>query len=189
MKIDSHVLLAELTTLVNQHLQKAEELLSLPEDTLNQMPGPKSWSTLECLEHMNLYGDYYIPEMRRRIEQSRHSPAPSYQPGWFGNWFANMMQPKEKLNKMKTFKSKDPSGSELDKRVVERFIDQQKELLTVLKQADNANLGQVRVPMTIPFIKVKLGDTLRFVINHNERHMRQIDRALKSLTCTYVETA
>ncbi|MFA0960599.1 DinB family protein [Roseivirga sp. BDSF3-8] len=178
MKINSHELLAELTALVNEHLERGEGLLQLPEETLNRKPDVTSWSTLECLEHMNLYGDHYLPEMKRQIGKSRHNPSPSYRPGWFGNWFAGMMQPKEKLNKMKTFKSKDPWGSTLDKGVVGRFIEQQKALLGILQEAKGADLGRVRVPMTIPLMRVKLGDTLRFFVNHNERHMRQVERVL-----------
>ncbi|MEY4902729.1 MAG: hypothetical protein RLZZ292_544, partial [Bacteroidota bacterium] len=40
--------------------------------------------------------------------------------------------------------------------------------------AQHASLGKVRVPVSITrFLKLKLGDTLRFVIYHNERHVQQ----------------
>jgi hypothetical protein len=35
------------------------------------------------------------------------------------------MLPKEKLNKMKTFKDKNPLNAVLDKTVINKFIDQQ----------------------------------------------------------------
>ena len=68
----------------------------------------------------------------------------------------------------------------MDKQVVHRFINQQREVLIILKEAHKVHLGHVQVPMTIPFIKVRLGDTLRFFINHNERHMGQIHRTLQT---------
>jgi hypothetical protein len=44
------------------------------------------------------------------------------------------MLPKEKLNKMKTFKDKNPLNAKLDKAVIDKFTNQQTKLLELINQ-------------------------------------------------------
>jgi len=179
MKIATQQLITDLTNTIQTHMAYAESLRAMSDEILNHRNQPGSWSALECLQHLNLYGDFYLPEINRRINQSKTKAEPVFKSGILGNYFANSMLPKEKLNKMKTFKDKNPSGSTLDKRTIEEFIRQQNELLSLLYRAKKISLNKVRNSITISnIIKLKLGDTFRFLVNHNERHIRQAKRAM-----------
>lgn len=47
-------------------------------------------------------------------------------------------------------------------------------MLEILKNATSVNLNKTKTGISIaPWIKIKLGDTLRVVILHNQRHMEQ----------------
>lgn len=174
-------LLDELKSLTQTHLKYAETLLQQTDEKLNSRMSEGSWSVLECLEHLNRYGDFYIPEINQRISSSKTSPTPVFKPGILGNYFAKSMLPKDKLNKMKTLKSMDPINSQLDKRVVEEFVSQQGQFLDLLEKAASVDLNIVKTSVSISkLIKIKLGDTFRFVIYHNERHMRQAESVLKN---------
>lgn len=134
------------------------------------------WNILECIEHLNLYGNFYIPEIRSAMQKSETKPAGLFKSGLLGNYFAQSMLPKTKKRVMKTFKDKDPIGRQLDKNVLERFIDQQKQILVLIETAKDKDLNKVKVKISIsPWIKLKLGDTFRFLINHNTRHLQQIE--------------
>ena len=62
--------------------------------------------------------------------------------------------------------------------VVARFIDQQEELLLLLRKAGHSNLNK-RIAVTIsPLIRLKAGDVFRFLVAHNERHLQQALRNL-----------
>lgn len=179
MKMSAATLLNELTMMSTRHLAEARRWQKLSLEQLNQQPHSGAWSALECLEHLNLYGDYYLPAMLQRIEGQQFPPRRSFHSGLLGNYFANSMLPQDKLNKMKTFHNMNPAGSQLDAGALERFIEQQELLLQILEQARNTDLGRIRIPITISrWIRLKLGDTLRFVIYHNERHIQQALRAL-----------
>ena len=53
-------------------------------------------------------------------------------------------------------------------------------MLQLLSLAHDKNLNNIRIPISInKWIKIKLGDTFRFVIYHNERHIQQAKRVLK----------
>jgi hypothetical protein len=174
MKIQTEALLTDLANRTRELIREAELLRDKPESALNDKPSPESWSALECLEHLNLYGRFYLPEISKRIGEKKGNAEPVFKSGWLGNYFANSMLPKAKLNKMKTFKNMNPVNSKLDKRVVEEFLDQQKEMLRLLDEARNVSLNKTRSGISLSkWIKLKLGDTFRFVIYHNQRHMAQ----------------
>ena len=179
MKMSAATLLNELTMMTTRHLAEVRRWRPLPMEQLNARPAPEAWSALECLEHLNLYGDYYLPAMQQQMGKSKLAPQQHFRSGLLGNYFANSMLPKAKLNKMKTFQDKNPAGSQLDSGAMERFIQQQELLLQMLEQARNTDIGRIKIPITLSkWIRLKLGDTLRFVIYHNERHIQQARRAL-----------
>lgn len=181
MKISSNTLLSDLKQRTNQVITQAEELMDHTAEALNSKPSTTSWSALECIEHLNRYGDFYLPELNQRIKENRKPTAPTFKSGMLGNYFAKSLLPKEPLNKMKTFKSMDPSNSKLDKRTVQLFIDQQKQMLSILEHAEKINLNKTKTAISISkWIKLKFGDTLRVVIYHNQRHLLQALRAVNA---------
>lgn len=157
-------------------INQAEQLKHLDLQELNWRAAFDSWSILECLEHLNLYGNFYLPQIELQIKQSNTKPDPVFKSGILGDYFAKSMLPKEKLNKMKTFKDKNPLNSKLDKAVIDHFIAQQMKLLDLLSQSRNVNLSKVKIKTSISsLIRINLGDTFRFIIYHNLRHLKQIE--------------
>lgn len=186
MKISTSQLLNELKIQTQEHMLFAENLLQETDEKLNSRISHESWSVLECLEHLNRYGNFYIPEIGHRISSSATSQTSSFKPGILGNYFAQSMLPKERLNKMKTFKSMNPINSQLDKNVVKEFIRQQQQLLELLEKARNIDLNKVKTNISISkLVKLKLGDTFRFVIYHNARHISQAGKTF-SLKAVWV---
>lgn len=174
----SENLLDDLVQRTKDNINSAVSLLELESSLLNKRHSSDSWSALECLQHLNLYSDFYNPVFRLRLNNSGAAAAEDFHPGWLGNYFAKMMLP-DSGKKMKTFKDKDPLGSQLNASVIEHFITDQKELLNLLELSRSKNLNQIRIPITISrFITLKLGDALRFVIYHNQRHIGQALRAV-----------
>lgn len=86
------------------------------------------------------------------------------------------MLPKQKLNKMKTFKNKNPLNSNLERKVIDEFINQQRKTIDLLNKSRNVNLNKEKVKISVTkWIKLNLGDTFRFTTNHNIRHLKQIE--------------
>lgn len=179
MTIKSEQLIQDLIERTRININQAEKFNSLSTEKLNWRIGQDSWSILECFEHLNLYGDFYIPEIKNRIESSKTLSKENFKSGILGDYFAKSMLPKEKLNKMKTFKDKNPIGSGLDKRTIERFINQQEQLLNLLDKSKEIDLNKIKTAISISkWIKLKLGDTFRVVIYHNDRHIVQANKIL-----------
>ncbi|TNE27438.1 MAG: DinB family protein [Bacteroidetes bacterium] len=179
MKGTSSQLINDLEKRTRQLISWAESLQSMDESALNRKEEEGRWSVLECLEHLNRYGDFYLPEIQSRMETAAKIPSAQFKSSWLGEYFADSMIAKEKLNAMKTFKSMNPMGSSLTIATLNKFIEQQHQMLRLLHNARSVNLSKVKTSISISkFIKLRLGDTFRVVIYHNERHRLQADKVL-----------
>ena len=151
--------------------------MQLSEEELNYRSTENCWSALECIEHLNLYGHFYLPEINRVLKKSDSKTEPVFKSGLLGNYFANSMKPKATLNKMKTFKEMNPIGSDLDKSSIDEFIRQQRSTIDLLSEARQKSLNRIKTSISISrMLKLKLGDTFRFLIFHIERHLDQAER-------------
>ncbi|UOX32670.1 DinB family protein [Flavobacterium sediminilitoris] len=175
--MQSKNLIESLLEQTRQIINQTEKLKNYDLQTLTWKENENSWSILECLEHLNLYGDFYLPQIENKIKNSTTKTEFEFKSGILGNYFAKSMLPKEKLNKMKTFKDKNPLNANLDKTVIDQFIKQQIKLLDLLNQSRNVSLNKVKIQTSISsLIKLKLGDTFQFFVNHIIRHLNQIER-------------
>jgi len=173
--MQSELLIQTLIEQTRHIINQAEKLKESDWNALTWRPNNALWNVLECLEHLNRYSYYYLPTIEKRMKASNTKPEATFSSGMLGAYFANSILPKEKLNKMKTLKDKDPINTQLDKSVLDKFLEQQIKLLDLLDQSRNVSLNKIKVPISITrFIRLKLGDTFQFYINHMIRHMKQI---------------
>ncbi len=184
MKQNQEVLIKDLSIITDEVLLRAQSLLGLSKEEINWKPYPASWSIAECLEHLNRYGDFYLPACRESIEKLpkvRNNQKP-FKSGLLGNYFAKLMFPKEGGKTMQSPKDKNPIHSMVSENVLDTFITQQKEIIDILASAGKIDLNKGKTSISISnMIKLKLGDTLRVVIYHNLRHIKQIEKILEAI--------
>ena len=176
--MNSEQLILDLIEDTRQNLNRVENFRKFDLEKLNRKNSKDAWSILECIEHLNLYGDFYLNEINKRINESSKPANTEFKPGVLGNYFVNLMKQTAKSKPMKTALNMNPNGSQLDQSVLEKFSNQQQELLILLNSARTVNLAKTKTAITISkFIKLRLGDTLRFVVAHNQRHILQAETA------------
>lgn len=182
MHVSVDELFDELTELTQKALQFGLALKKLDHHQLKFKPEQNVWNIYECLEHLNLYGDHYLDEIEKALNNSKPGDGPkSFKGSILGNYFVKMIRPVEgDIKKMKTTKAMDPIASNLTVETVDRFIVQQKRLLELLNRSKHYNLKKVKIKTTLSnFLYLNLGDTLRFVVHHNERHLVQAGEMLQ----------
>ena len=169
---------------VRQLILEANYLKSIDPAILLQEPAPGKWSVIQVLEHLNSYGRYYLLAMERSMNKNTEI-VEYFKPGWIGDYFTKLMKPGENgqiSNKMKSPKDHRPSKYPDAFPVLNTFQEQQQYLLDLLELAKSKNIGAIRTPISISrFIKLKLGDTFRFFIAHEQRHFVQINDALATI--------
>ena len=169
---------------VRELILEANYLKSIDPAILLQEPAPGKWSVIQVLEHLNSYGRYYLLAIERSMNRNTET-VEYFKPGWIGDYFTKLMKPGKNgqiSNKMKSPKDHRPSKYPDAFPVLNTFLEQQQYLLDMLELAKTKNIGAIRTPISISrFIKLKLGDTFRFFIAHEQRHFVQINNALASI--------
>lgn len=179
MQIRKDLLIEELLLITENAAATAKKFKELDNTRLNFKKDPASWSILECVEHLNRYGDFYLPEMEKKILENKNKHSSGlFHSGILGNYFAKLMKGKNgKIKKMKTPGNKNPAGSSLSITTIDRFLKQLDLLKALLNQARGVDLTKVTCAISLTrFIKLRLGDTFRFYVYHIERHMLQAER-------------
>lgn len=187
-EINSRQLCTTLREQVGRMIEEAQELEKLGTEKLNKQPAPGVWSIAQVLEHLNSYNRYYLPHIDKALQDADAQNIPQatqYRPGFFGNYFTKMMQPAalgKQLKKYKAPKDHRPPPQLDTVMVLKEFYEGQQRLIQLLEQAVLSDLGKVKVPISISrLIRLKLGDTLRFLIAHQLRHFEQIKRGVRSV--------
>ncbi|MEO6001464.1 MAG: DinB family protein [Chitinophagaceae bacterium] len=180
MQIEANLLIDDLLTRTEKSITAVQKFKQLTTGQLNFKRGREEWSVLECIEHLNLYGDFYLPEIETRMlakKGRRHDPI--FKSGVLGNYFANLMQVKDgKVKKMKSPKDKNPVNSALTVITIDRFLKQLEKLKSLLMQSRNVDFTKTKTAISLTnFVRLRLGDTFRFFIYHIERHILQAERA------------
>ncbi len=185
MKYNSNALLDSLQADTRQVLLQANQLKHVGLFLLQQQPSPDKWSVAQVLEHLNFYASHYITAIEKGLHLNQRSPVVNFHPGWLGNYFTKLMKPTANggiAKKMKAPANAVPSRQPDAQQVLEEFIQHQHHLLNLLQIAKTVNLETVRIPTSLSrFIALKLGDTFRFFIAHEQRHFAQVTSILQVL--------
>ena len=178
MKIESQTLIAELLKRLDDASATVERFKNLDADALNARKNETSWSLLECLEHLNRYGYFYLPEIEKQIlAQQPVNDKQIFKSGLLGNYLVNLIRLSASKNRpMKTAKDMNPIHAELPDKTISIFLEQQTRLRSLLQQSLLVDLNTTRTKTTLsPLITLRLGDTLRFMVYHIERHVHQAE--------------
>lgn len=183
-KFKSEELLGELTNDVHNLIAAAEHLKGSDKGKLIYQIDKKQWSIVQILEHLNAYGRYYLPLIEKELTSGTSRAKDAwFTSGYWGEMFVKKMKPTnvyQVKNKMKTSKAFSfPNNLNVD-TVLTEYLEQKQKLLQLLELSKSADLDGVRIPITSSkFIRLKLGDVLRFLIAHEQRHMIQARNTLK----------
>ncbi|MBC9931382.1 DinB family protein [Chitinophaga qingshengii] len=148
---------------------------------------PGCWSALQCLEHLNTYGRFYLPGLDQAItvaEKNGSRPLDTFKSSWLGAWFTKQMQPTPdgKLrSRMKSPKGHLPSTQPDATAVLQEFIQQQETMEILMDRAFHINLQKAKVATSLSsLIKLSVGDTFGFMTAHINRHILQAENMIRS---------
>jgi len=183
-KFKSEDLIKELKEDVQRLQAAADHLKNTEKSKLVFVENEGKWSVVQCLEHLNEFGRFYLPAIEKTITVKTGEKNAWFNSGFLGDYFTKSMKPKNVYdikNKMKTMKRFTfPNSLNVD-TVMKEYIDQKIKLQHLLDTANDRDLNSIRIPITLTkMIKLKLGDIFRFLIAHEQRHMIQARNTLKS---------
>ncbi|MFK8103703.1 MAG: DinB family protein [Saprospiraceae bacterium] len=176
---------SELIQYLRDHtLQAKSQVLSfnnLPAEQLNHKLNDTEWSILECLEHLNRYGNFYLPEIEKQCLKAQTSNQLYFRSSWLGDFFVNSIKASN-TKKIKATKEMDTTGSTLNLSTIDQLVKQLECLDRLLEKSLEIDLNKVKTAISLTnLVKLKLGDTFRFLVYHNERHILQAKRKFTTL--------
>ncbi|MDA1121043.1 MAG: DinB family protein [Bacteroidetes bacterium] len=161
-----------------------KEIKDLPFDTLKFRPAKGKWSILDCIEHLNLTFDIYLPRVKAAVD-SANKKSNNYSSGFFGDRMVTAMEPIKNTinNPMQTFRNMNPERSKRDPRTtIVQFYQYMEALEEQLLKSEDLDLGRPKVKSAIGLIlRFKLGDCYRFLLAHSERHLLQCRKIMRVL--------
>lgn len=153
----------------------------LNEQQLNWKPDATSWSVAQCLDHLISSNREFFPVFDR-ILKGEHRTALLHRvpvlPGILGRLMVKALSP-DSYQKFKAPDTSRPSSSSIDSRIVERFIDCQRETLAIMRRL--AEFDPAKIIITSPFASVvvySLLDAFRLIVAHQRRHFAQAQRVM-----------
>ncbi|MBX7052241.1 MAG: DinB family protein [Flavobacteriales bacterium] len=175
--------LQQYATDVRNIIREMESWGHLSHEKLQLQPNAGQWSVAQCVQHMNVYSRYYLPTIEAALNRAQATPGSAIQSGLLGKYFIQLMKLDEHGRVTKSMKSPKNAIPVLLPNVEEEiseFIQHQHQLLNLLHRAQNTDINQIRIPTSImKMIRMRLGDTFAFFIEHEKRHMAQGRKALK----------
>jgi uncharacterized damage-inducible protein DinB len=151
---------------------------------LNWKPDEKSWSVAQCLDHLITTHSQYFP-LFERLSSGEALPTTwekiSPLSGFFGRFLVKSLDPAN-LKKMKAPGKAQPSASEIEGDIVDRFSGHQQQLIDHLQKIPS-DLDRARTIVTSPLLGIvtySLDDTLTILVVHCQRHFGQARRVTES---------
>ena len=175
-------LITELLDRIELIKASTQPFLRLTDDQLMTRPHPGKWSIAEIFEHLNIVNSIYIRSILSRITLAPDVKTETYTSGWFGDWLYAKIMPRAdgSVFKIRASKSHRADGEELDGReVLQRFLQHCDAIDDILRHIATKNLQQIKIPFSsIRLLRLRLGDNLRYLIAHSERHLLQAQRVM-----------
>ena len=158
--------------------ERARKLIDgLSAEQLNWQPAPDTWSVGQCLDHLRVMNDVYLPAMAEALEGKPKGAAEEIAPGWFGRLFLKkVVEPSPESVRAKAPKKIIPA-SRVDGAVVERLLAGNQNARKLIERASEYNVNRIRFKNPfIPVIRFTVGTGLMIVVRHEHRHLLQAER-------------
>ena len=155
------------------------EFTPLTDEQLRWKPAPDRWSIVECLQHLNLAERFYVRNIQHKIDKlGLVQTNPIDQPvisDWVGKAMLFAVDPtvKIKLPAPGMIRPR-PAADLVPADVLGQFVELQTLLLSLLDKAVYLDWNQEKVMSLFGnWLRIRLGDALKMLIAHTERHMNQ----------------
>jgi DinB superfamily len=158
--------------------QTAQALVAgLSEEQLNWQPAPGSWSVGQCLEHLSVTTEAYLPAMSAALEGKANAPVEQITPGWLSRWFLRTFVEPSPNGRRVPAPGKIRPGPRVAATVIERFLASNRACREFIVRARSKDVNRIRFwnPLA-PGVRFTVGTGLEIISSHEMRHLLQAER-------------
>jgi hypothetical protein len=147
-------------------------------EQLNWKPRPGKWSVGQCLEHLCISGEVYLPPLEKALRDQQPAPVETITPGWFGRWFIrSYIAPGPDAKKAPAPRKIKPVLSVVEPSVLDRFLAVNRDVRALIERAQPYDVNRIRfVNPFIPIIRFTVGTGFEIIAKHEDRHLLQAEK-------------
>jgi hypothetical protein len=148
---------------------------TLTPSQLNWKPAPSSWSVGQCLEHLAVATEVYLPPISRALDVAAAGTAEDITPGAPSRWFIrNFIAPSAVRARAP---GKIAPGSNVDQAILERYLAAHRAARDLVTRAGGYDVNRIRFRNPfVPLIRFTVGTGLEIISKHAMRHLLQAER-------------
>lgn len=178
--------LAEINGQLAKAAQRAHALVGdLRTYQLNLRPEPERWSIAECLVHLILFSEAFLPVIEAACERARGNSLLGQGPfkvDLIGRVLKLTLEPPARIRLETTDPFKPIVVEPLDD-ILPRFLARQANLCFAIEQADGLDLNRIKVTSPVSSrIRYNLFSCFVLIAAHQRRHLWQAEQTLKQLS-------
>ena len=146
----------------------------LEKERFNQRTPAGDWSPAEVFQHMMIANKSYLKTIRKALENARGSAADTeVKFSFVGKMIIKGAGPDGNVPAMKAMV---PDPGPYDLSLVDSWVEQHEEILSLLQQANGFDPSATRISNPfLPILKMNLADAFEIIAVHGERHVGQIE--------------
>jgi DinB superfamily len=167
-----------LTTALSANDETARNLVGgFTDEQLNWQAAPGGWSIGQCLEHLCVTNECYLPPISAALKKKPCSPVEEITPGWFGGWFIRSFAEPLPDGKRASAPRKIRPGPRTDLSVLDRFLSDNQAWRDLILRARGHDVNHIRFwnPF-LPGLRFTVGTGLEIIVSHERRHLLQAKR-------------
>lgn len=142
----------------------------------NWRPAPAQWSIAQCLDHLTITAQQFLPRLDAATSKGREERLYSDGPfryGWLETRFARWLEPPVRRKFRSPSRFAPPPDQPRD-QVLQAFLLSHDQLLERLEDANGLHLTRLRVESPFSrWVRYSLGQSFVIIAAHDRRHLWQ----------------
>lgn len=158
--------------------RRARELVSpLTVEQLNWRAAEGTWSVGQCLEHLCITNEVYLPTLATALEGKPVASVQEIKPGWLARWFIrSFIEPSAQTKRARAPKKIVPEAR-VELSILERFRSGNQAVREAVRRAGAYDVNRIRFKNPfIPVLRFTVGAGFEIICGHQRRHLLQAER-------------
>lgn len=148
---------------------------------LNWQPSSHQWSIGQCLDHLLVANEVYLPPISRALDGRASSPVDETMPGPLGRFFIRTyIEPSTQRLRGRAPRKIRPA-QQIPPDILDRFLRSNDLARAMVRRASAYDVNRIRfVNPFVPLLRFNVAGGIEVLWRHQHRHLRQAERVRQS---------
>jgi hypothetical protein len=149
---------------------------ALRPEQLNWQPSPGAWSVGQCLQHLYLANEVYLPAISAVLEGRQQAAVHEIRLGRLSRWFIrNYIAPNPGGTRARAPGKIEPT-SKVEPGILAAFLRSNQAARELIRRAGEYDVNAIRFKNPfIPLLRFTVGTGLEIIAKHQSRHLLQAE--------------